>query len=52
MKMPQILLKLKGEKCSDRLFAVLLPLALSIFPSALSVTQLKLAAILRPLYLK
>jgi hypothetical protein len=57
MKMPPIVTKLKGEKCfqlhcicSDRLFAVLLSLALSIFHSPLSVTYLKLRVILRPLY--
>jgi hypothetical protein len=45
IKIPPIVSKLKGEKysqlhyiCSDRLFADLLPLALSIFPSPLSVT--------------
>jgi hypothetical protein len=47
--------KLKGERmfqlnytCSNTLFAFFLPLALSIFPSPLSVTLLELGVTLRP----
>jgi hypothetical protein len=54
--MPPIVLKLKGTKMFSvtlymlRLFAVLLHLALSIFPTLLTVTQLKLGVVLHPLY--
>jgi hypothetical protein len=55
--MPPIVSKLKGKNMFSvlyayRLFAVLLPLALSIFPSPLTVTKPKLEFVLRPLYTK
>jgi hypothetical protein len=56
--MSPTVLKLKGKEMLSFLlqlltqtFAILLPLALSIFPSPLAVTWLKLGVILHPLYL-